>query len=264
MKWRMGRIAATATVILGLAVTPAAAASGTALGVKPQAERTSGGATSTLVVGTDIQIGDVVRTGKYGQVQIKFEDDTKLVVGPSSSLVIEDYLLRGDNSAGKLAINALSGTFRFATGTAAKDRYSIQTPTGTIGVRGTEFDFTVQNGQTQVLLYGGSVLLCNLENRCVTMAGSCEVGQFDMSESTLIGPAIKTGGDLRDSLEAAFKYSNSQAPLLREFWFANARECFNSAFVNDVPEALVTGIGKPQPPEEVLPPPEDPCEPNNG
>jgi len=266
MKWRMGRITATAAMILGLVGTPAYAAGGTALGVKPQADKTTGGATTTLVVGTDIQIGDVVRTGQYGQVQIKFDDETRLVVGPSSSLVIEDYLLRADNSAGKLAINALSGTFRFATGTAPKDRYSIQTPTGTIGVRGTEIDFTVQNMQTQVLLYHGAVVLCNLQDRCVTMAGTCEVGQYDFSDSTLIGPSIKTEGELRDNLEAAFKYANSQTPLLRDFWFSKARECFNSPVVNNVPEALVTGEGKPLPPppqEEPPPPdpePEDPCE----
>lgn len=257
MKRRVGGIAASAAAIVCLMGMPAFAAGGTALGVKPQAEKTTGSATTTLTVGTDIQIGDVVRTGQYGQVQIKFDDDTRLVVGPSSSLVIEDYLLRADNSAGKLAINALSGTFRFATGNAAKDRYSIQTPTGTIGVRGTEFDFTVQNGQTQVLLYHGSVLICNLQDRCVTMAGACEVGQYDFSDSQLIGPSIKTEGELRDNLEAAFKYANSQTPLLREFWFSKARDCFNSPVVHEVPEALVTGEGKVLPPEEP-PPTEEP------
>ena len=40
-----------------------------------------------------------------------------------------------DESAGRFAINALSGTFRFTTGRAPKDRYVIETPTGTIGVR---------------------------------------------------------------------------------------------------------------------------------
>ena len=89
-------------------------------------------------VGSDIFIGDQVVTDARGLVQIKFSDNTKLVVGPNSSLVIEDYLLREDGSGGKLAINALSGTFRFVTGGAAKDRYLIETPTGTIGVRGTE------------------------------------------------------------------------------------------------------------------------------
>src|SRR5690606_42119301 len=84
-------------------------------------------------------IGDRVVTGPSGQVQILFSDRTELVVGPRSALLIEDYLLRNDGSAGKFAINALSGTFRFVTGGAPKDSYVIKTPTGTIGVRGTAF-----------------------------------------------------------------------------------------------------------------------------
>ncbi len=56
------------------------AASGTALGVDPQAQADRDGAARVLAVGADIFIGDMVRTGPHGNVQIKFDDDTKLVV----------------------------------------------------------------------------------------------------------------------------------------------------------------------------------------
>lgn len=73
-----------------------AAASGTAKGVDPDASAARGGDTQVLVVGSDIFMGDVVKTGPAGQVQIKFSDNTELVVGPRSALTIEDYLLRED------------------------------------------------------------------------------------------------------------------------------------------------------------------------
>ncbi|MBK8084251.1 MAG: FecR domain-containing protein [Devosia sp.] len=95
-------------------------ASGTALGVDPQAEAETSGIIRVLTVGADLNIGDVVRTGAKGQVQIKFSDQTELVVGPNSVLTIEDYLLRGDNSAGKAGHQRLAGTFRFATGVASR------------------------------------------------------------------------------------------------------------------------------------------------
>ncbi len=225
--------------LLGLSPSVAWAASGTALGVDPQAEAETSGIIRVLTVGADLNIGDVVRTGAEGQVQIKFSDQTELVVGPNSVLTIEDYLLRGDNSAGKLAINALAGTFRFATGVASKDRYLITTPTGTIGVRGTEFDFNVDEEGTQVLLFHGAVRLCNTDDVCVTLDDACEIGEYDTTDSQIIGPAGETTGEERAAWKELFQYAEDQSTLNREFWFEKARECFNAGFVNDVEESLV-------------------------
>ncbi|MEO6395263.1 MAG: FecR domain-containing protein, partial [Devosia sp.] len=135
----LGRLVFATFLLAVFSSGPSAAATGTAMGVKIDASIESGAITRTLVVGDDLLIGDRVVTDKSGLVQILFEDSTELVVGPNSELVIEDYLLRQDGSAGRLAINALSGTFRFVTGLAPKDRYEITTPTGTMGVRGTAF-----------------------------------------------------------------------------------------------------------------------------
>ena len=226
---------------LAMGVSSALAASGTALGVKPQAEAAKDGSTRTLVVGADVSIGELVRTGPAGQVQIMFSDRSELVVGPNSALLIEDYLLRNDQSAGRFAVNALAGTFRFATGNASKDRYLISTPTGTIGVRGTEFDFNVDAAGTEVLLYKGAVILCNLNNQCVTLDGTCEIGTYDLSQSNIIGPAESTTGEQRNDLKDRFIYAQNQSPLDRQFWIQEARQCFNQGFTNDVAESLVGG-----------------------
>lgn len=246
---RTVRIAVLA--LIGLAPSAGLAASGTALGVDPQAEAQTAGIVRVLTVGDGLEIGDTVRTGPNGQVQIKFADETELVVGPNSVLTIEDYLLRGDNSAGKLAINALAGTFRFATGVASKDRYLITTPTGTIGVRGTEFDFNVDEEGTHVLLFHGAVRLCNLDNVCVTLDGTCEIGEYDTTDSQIIGPASETSGEQREAWKEQFQYAQDQSTLINEFWFEQARECFNAGFEADVPESLVKS-------EEPAPEPE--CE----
>jgi ferric-dicitrate binding protein FerR (iron transport regulator) len=230
--------AALFALIASLTASPALAASGTALGVDQSAELQSNATTKVLDVGSDIFIGDKVITGPSGQVQIKFSDKTELVVGPNSSLLIEDYLLREDNSAGQFAIKALGGTFRFVTGQAEKDRYKIETPTGTIGVRGTAFDFNVDPIETRVLLFHGAVILCNSADQCVTLDDVCELGQYDLTQSVVLGSAEEITGDQREALKGEFKYAESQAPLLHEFWVENARECFNRGFVANVPESL--------------------------
>lgn len=235
-KARLGRrLTAVATALVLSLSLPASsqAASGKALGVNPDASATTEEVTRTLSVGSDLAIGDLVVTGDEGLVQILFDDRTELVVGPGSRLVLEDYLLRADGSAGRFTVNALAGTFRFATGNAAKDRYLIKTPTGTIGVRGTEFDFNVDDRGTRVLLFNGGLQLCNLDGSCVSLDGSCQVGTFDLSQALLIGATDNIEGDDRRNLREEFRYADNQGSLKREFWVRNARECLNKPFVGN-------------------------------
>lgn len=210
--------------IWAFALGPALAASGTALGVDPAAEAERKAETRLLAIGSDIFIGDRVITGATGQVQIKFDDRTELVVGPRSSLVIEDYLLREDGSAGKLALNALAGTFRFVTGGAPKDRYTIKTPTATIGVRGTAFELYVTKAWTYILMQQGSVIGRNRQgDQTLVLDAACEVGQISLGETIVVGPADRIADRAR--LRQMFMYAASQQPLLREFRITGAERC---------------------------------------
>ncbi|MBL8599539.1 MAG: FecR domain-containing protein [Devosia sp.] len=219
-------LAATLAMAPSLALADGA---GSALGVKQQAAAKLGQETRTLRVGSDIFIGDLVETGAQGQVQILFADNTELVLGPSSALTIEDYLIRNDGSAGKLAVDILSGAFRFATGDSAKNRYTIGTPTGTIGVRGTEFDGWVdrQDGTSYVIRHGGTVIICNDANECDVLDETCEVGKIASTEVAVLGDSRTSTGEERATYKRWFRYTDNQSPLLREFWFAEARECLN-------------------------------------
>ncbi|MDP1732182.1 MAG: FecR family protein [Devosia sp.] len=206
----------------------AMAASGTAMGVDPQAEARAKAETRLLVVGSDIFIGDRVVTGASGQVQIKFDDRTELVVGPNSSLLIEDYLLREDGSAGKLALSALAGTFRFVTGGAPKDRYLIKTPTGTIGVRGTAFELYVTALRHFVLQLHGSTINCNERgDKCFILNAMCELGEVSADDAVVIGDTDDVTGAERARLRQMFIYAVSQRPLLREFRVDRAERCLN-------------------------------------
>ncbi len=223
-----------ALLVATLLLVPGAALAGpagNAVGVDPAAEAALEGASRTLVVGSDVFIGDLVKTGPKGQVQLLFADNTELVIGPSSALTIEDYLIRNDGSPGKLAVDMLGGAFRFATGDSAKNRYEINTPTGTIGVRGTEFDVRVEGGAggvTRVLLYHGIVRFCTLDGKCKELSSFCELGQINSNDTVILGDTRKITGDARTHLKGEFIYAMNQSPLQRRFWFAQARECLNN------------------------------------
>jgi hypothetical protein len=240
-------VASIAAALVWAALTGAGlAASGTALGVDKDASAQTGGQTRVLEVGADINIGDKVITDAKGLVEIKFSDDTKLVVGPNSALVIEDYLLRNNNSAGKFAINALSGTFRFVTGKARKDLYQITTPTGTIGVRGTAGDINVTPDLSLVMIYHGAMILCDKGSpkQCVTIDAMCEIGQIGDAQAVLIGDPDKITGADRSALKDQFPWATDESDLKSEFWVANARRCLNIPVTGN-PQSLPVGQNGP-------------------
>ena len=58
----------------------------------PDVVATRAGTARTLVALQPIFMGDRIQTGSNGQAQLLFDDNTRLVVGAGSSLLIEQYL----------------------------------------------------------------------------------------------------------------------------------------------------------------------------
>ena len=121
-----------------LAVAPMAQAQpdGIVLAVVQQAVIDAKTGKTTLMPANPVYSGDRIVTGQIGNAQIKFRDDTKLVVGPNSTLLIDAFVFNKDNTARQVSISALKGAFRFISGNSPKDVYKITTPTATIGIRG--------------------------------------------------------------------------------------------------------------------------------
>jgi len=234
---RLGVVGAVLGMIFFCGGAMAATPAGKAVGVDPAATDVVANVSRTLVVGSDVAMGDKIVTGASGQVQLIFNDETHLVVGPNSGLLIESYLLRSDKSVGKFTVDALGGTYRFITGQSDHSVYTIKTPTGTIGVRGTAFDFTVAGkaspapggflAGTTVALFAGAVELCDLPTaknptpKCVVLDRKCDAGVID-SDAYKLGhfQALDMG------LRGKFRYIQSQAPLLQPFHVDTSRQCF--------------------------------------
>lgn len=102
-----------------------------------------------------------ISTSKSGLGQFVFQDGTKLAVGWGSSVVIDRFVYDDSKSVKKLTITAAKGTFRWISGKSGHSAYEIVTPAGTIGVRGTAFDFYVGgDGTTAVVLLSGAANFC--------------------------------------------------------------------------------------------------------
>jgi len=129
-----GIAALAAALVVGPAVD--AQPSGVVLAVVQQSEIDSATGRRVLVQEAAVFSGDRIITGPGGEAQVKFRDDTRLVVGPNSMMTIDAFVFNDDDTARQISINAVRGAFRFITGNSPKDAYSITTPTATIGVRG--------------------------------------------------------------------------------------------------------------------------------
>ena len=217
-KWAAPLGAVLAMLMAGPAMSAAIAK---AVDVRPEASGLYNGGTVMLSAQDDLFEGQKITTGARGQVQIVFADDTRMVVGPGSSLVIETYLMRNNGTASAFAVSALGGTFRFITGKSNKSAYKIDTPTGTIGVRGTKFDFTVTKKKTDIVLFDGEVNYCPNTGGCQTVKGKCDVGSGEASDATVIGK----GSSRHASVASNFIYVKSQGSLKSDFKVSGAGAC---------------------------------------
>ncbi|MBB3458608.1 hypothetical protein FHT86_006934 [Rhizobium sp. BK313] len=119
------------------------------------------GAGGPLAVDDPVHRDERIRTSISGLGQFTFRDGTKLAVGAGSSVVIDKFVFDDSGSVKKLTIKAAKGTFRWMSGNSNSSAYQIVTPAGTIGVRGTAFDFYVgPNGTTAVVLLNGAAQFC--------------------------------------------------------------------------------------------------------
>lgn len=234
-----GRPAAFAAALALLLAGPAeGAAIAKAVDVRPEATGVYNGSTLVLSAEDDLFVGQRITTGSAGQVQIVFADDTHMVVGPGSSLVIETYLMRNGGTASQFAVSALGGTFRFITGKSNKNAYKIDTPTGTIGVRGTRFDFTVTTRKTDIVLFDGEVTFCSNTGGCTSVQGKCDVGTSDNAATEVIGK----GSSKHSSATSQFIYVKSQRSLGNGFKVNGASACGGSA-----PQETATTEREPRP-----------------
>jgi len=124
------------------------------IGTPGNIERTTG-EQLTAVLDTDIVSMDNVET-QDGRLKIQFVDETLVSMTEHTFIEINEYVYDPDPSKSKMALNFAQGTARFATGRLGlvpRENIQIQTPTASIGVRGTDFTTTVDElGRSLVIL----------------------------------------------------------------------------------------------------------------
>ena len=100
------------------------------------------GKTWQVQVGEDVQLHDLFKTEQDSRAEILFVDDSRVRIAPGTNLEITEYLYKPEQKKRKSTLSLWSGKARFIVNELVdfvqKD-FEVQTPSGTAGVRGTDF-----------------------------------------------------------------------------------------------------------------------------
>jgi hypothetical protein len=105
------------------------------------------GQTISATIGLEIRENDTLRTGPDGSIGVIFNDDTLLSLGPGSTLVIDKFVFVPREGKFSIALRMIKGTAAYLSGLISKlapDSAHFETPTASIGIRGTKFVVRVE------------------------------------------------------------------------------------------------------------------------
>ena len=96
--------------------------------------------------GAPVYPNDAVKTGPDGSVGIIFKDNARISLGPNSRLELKKFVFEPAQGKFSMVNKLAKGTASFASGKMTKlspESVVLETPTSTIGVRGTTYNVKV-------------------------------------------------------------------------------------------------------------------------
>ena len=120
-------------------------------------ERDSEKIVATL--GLQLEEKDTISTKENTKVQLIFKDETIISLGHNTNFSIQEYLFE-DASEPIAKFGMFKGAIRTITGKIGKiapDKFSVNTKTATIGIRGTNFTTVVRNDSFNVFCTYGAI-----------------------------------------------------------------------------------------------------------
>jgi hypothetical protein len=101
---------------------------------------THGPVTWEAAPGAAVYEGDVLQTYLNGTMGVTFKDNTRISLGPSTRVTIPKFVFSPSEQHYGFVLRLIAGSLQYLSGLTAKlspDSMKIETPTATVGVRGT-------------------------------------------------------------------------------------------------------------------------------
>jgi hypothetical protein len=111
-----------------------------------------------LTIKAPIFADDTIKTKEHSRVQIMFTDNTLINLGNATTMKIAEYRWQPEQNDGALKTQIKEGTFRVMGGALTKtapQNFKTETPTATIGIRGSMYAGVVTPDFLSVVFQGG-------------------------------------------------------------------------------------------------------------
>ena len=180
-------------------------------------------ADGTVVVlepGAPVMQGDVIETGEDGAINIVFIDASTFAMDAEGRMVLDEFIFDPASQEGSSAFTVVQGVFSFVSGEIAKtgpDAMVVDTPTATIGIRGTEVAVRAgaEGEQTVITLLAeddgavGEIIVSNAAGTQILNLAN----QTTIVTSSLVAPSvpqIMSRGELSELFGTDFEALTSQ------------------------------------------------------
>jgi len=104
------------------------------------------GQRSAAALGAPVYKNDRIVTGKGGTIGLLFEDDSRLSIGPDSTVVLDHFNFNKATDMGQFDVSLKKGTLSAVSGKITQrtpGAMKVSTPAAVLAVRGTEFSAKV-------------------------------------------------------------------------------------------------------------------------
>ena len=115
--------------------------------ISGEASITTGGKKIKAEVGSPVHQGSVLQTGKKSGMGVTFKDETVMSFGADTLFTVDEYLYSPLQGNLKFSSKLAKGSLNYVSGVIEKlkpDAVTVSTPSGIIGVRGTQFLLKVE------------------------------------------------------------------------------------------------------------------------
>jgi hypothetical protein len=116
---------------------------------------------------TVVDWDDVVKTESSARARVALDDGSVLNVGSDSSV----HVVKHDSGVQQTDLEVGFGKMRSQAQKISKPggKFEVHTPAGVAGVVGTDFFVSYENGIMTVIVFQGTVKVCNLAGACVSV-----------------------------------------------------------------------------------------------
>lgn len=179
-----------------------------------------------LQLKSEILLDDRLITGRAARLQVLFDDDAVITQGENSEMVVDKYIYSPkEKKHASCAMKFASGLFRVVTGKIAAinpERFKVQTRMASIGIRGCEVGFLLDEEREDVYILwlpaGKSILV----ERTPGTAGPSQLdlpASNDMLDIVQAGTAVSIaeGARLRERVLSAAELTEFYRNLLMDF-----------------------------------------------